>query len=215
MRLQLKTRGFDLTDGEEAEIRQRVDRLEKRLAAYDPEVIDLEIELEKQARRREFTGDVRLVIMSHVLPVRRNRAPGVRPLLGLLFDDIDDQLERLSSGQRHDRDWKRKRGARETQAMSDATRALTEERALLDQALVGDRTAFDRLAESRLAGVRTVIFEALSKGGREPTNDSLDQALTLTMSRAFERLHEKPEDWTIHGWLAQVAREELQRSVRS
>ena len=121
---------------------------------------------------------------------------------GEFVDDLERALGQL-----------RKRGARTPAAVARAGRELTEQRALLDRALAGERNAFDTLAEIRLAGVRKIIVERLSEGGREPPQEALDAALARTLSRAFERLHEKPERWSVHRWLAAVARRELEVAV--
>lgn len=215
MKLQIKVTGLDLSAGEEALLRRDVDRLAERLDEFDPDQVELELVVEKQARRQEFTSHARLRIMDRTLPVARNSGSSVRSVIRQVFEDLEEQRERLISEMRSEPTWKRKRGARDAEATESVARELIEERALLSRALEGDRNAFDVVAESRLAGVRKVIYGILSSGGREPTTDSLDQALALTMANAFEHLGEKPEHWSLHGWLAWTARKELESAVHS
>jgi hypothetical protein len=215
MDIKIIPRGFELTPADLQLLRRQIARIEKRLQHIQSDLVQLEIVLEKQARREEYASHVRLLVMNRPLAASRNRAPFVRTLIRQVFDDLQKELAKLQSGLRGDADWRRKRGMRQSAGMQQARHALEEERALLDRALAGDRATFDRVAETRLAGVRNVIFEILSEGGRQPTDAALDEALALTMSRAFEELHRKPERWSLHGWLAWTARRELKRAVHA
>lgn len=209
MKLELQVQGFVLSPAAQRTLDRRVERLRRRLHRIDPDLVSLELILTRQARRVEYTARVRLSLMNHVLPAQRNAAPRLTMLLNAAFDDLEKELERYQSGLRGEADRDRKRGARSPVAVARAGRELIEQRALLDRARAGERAAFDILAEVRLAGVRKIIVERLSEGGREPAQEALDAALARTLSRAFERLHEKPERWSVHRWLADVARQEL------
>jgi hypothetical protein len=214
VRLQIK--GTPLSAAEQKLLENHVRRLEKRLGSFDPDLVDLELALEKQARREEFTSHARLVIMNQVLPSRRNAAPTIRTLLGKLFEDLEEEVARWMSQVRGEESWKRRRkGSRDSKRNAAMAGELVAERALLTQALQGDRKSFDQLAEERLSGVRKVIYDLLSVNGREPDDDALNQALNLTLSRAFENLDRKPENWSVRGWLAWTARKELRRAVRA
>jgi hypothetical protein len=216
VRLDVTAKGLELTTAQEKLLRRHVDRLETRLAQFDPDLVDLELTLEKQARREEYACHARLVVMNRALPSRRGVARTLAMLLGKVFEDLEEEAAKLLSEIRGDAAWRRKRhGSRDAAKIADDARRLTEERALLDQALAGERASFDRLAEAQLAGVRSVIFDVLSAGGHRPTDDALDQALSLTLSRAFERLAQKPEPWSLHGWLAWTARRELEAAVHT
>jgi ribosome-associated translation inhibitor RaiA len=215
MRVQIKTDDVRLTPADHDVLWRRIRSLEARLEHVEPDLINLQIVLEAQPRRTEYTGHVRLVVMNQVLAARRNQAKRVRTLLHRAFDDLEEQLERFNAGLRREVAWERKRGARSTTAFRAAEQELTEERALLDRALAGERAAFDRVAETQLAGVRKVIFDSLSAAGHDITTRELDTELEWVLARAYERLDRKPERWTLHGWLAHVARRELRGRVHA
>lgn len=215
MRLHVRLKGLELSASEQKLLQKRTARLEERLARIDPGLVDLEIVIERQARRREYLSQTRLIIMNRTLPAGRNRADEVRTLIVRVFEDIEEQLDQFLADLRGREESQRKRGLRAGRDLKRTSRRIAEEQALLARALAGDRTTFDQLAEARLAGVRKVIFEILSKGGREPTDDELDAALRLTLSRAYEMLARKPARWTMYGWLAHTARHVLKRSVRA
>ncbi|HSL72395.1 MAG TPA: hypothetical protein VK864_19260, partial [Longimicrobiales bacterium] len=141
--------------------------------------------------------------------VRRNTAARIRTLLVSAFDDLEAELGRFVARLRGNERWQRKRGSRSAAAFRDASDQLRDERALIDRALAGDRTAFEVLADNRLAGVRREIQNTLAAQGHQPTDDELDRTLATTLTRAFRDLKRKPERWSIHGWLSWVARREL------
>jgi hypothetical protein len=205
MRTRLQSKDFELSDGEARLFERHAEALRRRLARFDPDLVDLEVIVEKQARRNEFTSHSRLVIMNHALPARRNRAPTVTTLIGRVFEDLEEEVAAFVTALSNEEAWKRKRGARSAPAWRKAGARLQLERALLDEARAGDRSAFDTLAEGRLSGLRKTICEELSRHGREPTNEELDARLSQTLAQAFERLHEKPDRWSLHRWLSWIA----------
>jgi len=90
-------------------------------------------------------------------------------------------------------------------------RALLEERELLDRALAGDREAFDRLVEEELPGLRRAIERALLDVGTEPTPERVEHVLADVLAIAFRELARKPARWSLGGWLAWIARREMER----
>lgn len=215
MKLQVRTHNCALSGGDEPELRRHIDQLEPELARYDPDLVHLEVVLEKQARRQEFTGQLRLVVMEQVLAARRNAAPSLRTLLNEAFEDLREQLGRMHAHLRLEPERERKRGMRSEEAFQDADRLLIELRAALDRALGQGGADFEVLADTRLPGVRRVIFDLLTEDGRRPTDDELDRALLNTLATAHEDLRSKPEGWSLFGWLAWVARRELGRAART
>ena len=100
MKRHTTTKGFTLTPADEAQLDRRVARLEKRLRTFDPDLVHLQVVIEKHARREEYTGSGRLAVLEQVLTARRNTATSVRTLLTEVFADIEAQLDRLKAGLR-------------------------------------------------------------------------------------------------------------------
>ncbi|HEX7091891.1 MAG TPA: HPF/RaiA family ribosome-associated protein [Longimicrobiales bacterium] len=100
MRRHTMTKGFALTPANEARLKRRVARLEKRLRSFDPDLVHLQVVIEKHPRREEYTGSVRLVVLEQVLAASRNTAATFRTLLTEVFSDIEAQLDRLKAGLR-------------------------------------------------------------------------------------------------------------------
>jgi hypothetical protein len=214
MKLQVKTDGCALTPTDEAALARHIERLRPWLSRFEPDLVHLEVTIEKQPRRVEYAGSIRLVVMEHVLAAQRNAAPAIRTLLNRSFEDLREQLARMHAQLRLEPEWERRRGARDDAGAQDADRTLTELRAALDQALADGPTAYSVLADTRLPGVRRVIFEILTADGRQPTDEDLARALQHTVAVAQQELRTKPESWTLYGWLAWIARRELARGVR-
>ena len=97
MRRHTTTKGFALAPADEARLERRVARLEKRLRTFDPDLVHLQVVIEKHPRREEYTGSVRLVVLEQVLAASRNTAAKVRTLLTEVFSDIESQLDRLKA----------------------------------------------------------------------------------------------------------------------
>lgn len=214
MKLLIDSGGVALSPADEKVLLHRIQRLERRLGKFQEDLVHLEIAITPRPRRGRYEGEIRLVLMNTVLPANRASAPSVRTLLAKSFDALEREVARLKAGLRGEADWKRKRGARGRDGVRNAERRLHEARARLDQAMAGDRKAFDVLAEVELAGLRKIILESLSNNSHEVTNEELDEALSVVMSRAFRTLRDKPEDWSMHRWLARVARRQLRPRAR-
>jgi ribosome-associated translation inhibitor RaiA len=97
MKRHMTTKGFALTPAEAARLERRIARLEKRLRRFDPDLVHLQVVIEKHPRRVEYTGSVRLVVLEQVLAASRNTAASVRTLLTEVFGDIESQLDRLKA----------------------------------------------------------------------------------------------------------------------
>jgi hypothetical protein len=215
MRMHIRTHGCELTAKDDACLQLQVARLEKKLLRFQPDLVDLEVVIDKQARRREFVSHVRVVIMEQPLVARRNRAASVCTLLRRAFDDLDGQLGQLNSGLRGEEAWQRNRGARSAKGTRDSQRELAMLRAELDALLAGKQSDFGKFAESRLKGVRTTIFEVMTRGQEPPTDEQLDRALVRTMDVAERDILAKPDGWSLEGWLAWVATRELGREIHT
>lgn len=100
MKRHTTTKGFALTPADEARLDRRVARLEKRLRSFEPDLVHLQVVIEKHPRREEYTGSIRLVVLEQVLTASRNAAASVATLLTEVFDDVEEQLDRLKAGLR-------------------------------------------------------------------------------------------------------------------
>jgi hypothetical protein len=69
-------------------------------------------------------------------------------------------------------------------------------------------------ADARLPALRRIIRESLSQTGGHPDTSELDVAFLNVLAAAQEELRSKPEAWSLHGWLAWVARTKLRQRVR-
>ncbi|MFO7261716.1 MAG: HPF/RaiA family ribosome-associated protein [bacterium] len=96
----MTTKGFALTPADAAQLDRRVARLEKRLRTFNPDLVHLQVVIEKHPRREEYTGSVRLALLEQVLTASRNTATSVRTLLSEVFADIEAQLDRLKAALR-------------------------------------------------------------------------------------------------------------------
>jgi hypothetical protein len=216
MRLHLRTTGLDLTEDDHATLKRLVANLERKLLHFQPDLADLEVDLTRQPRRREFASHIRLVVMGQSLAASRNREDSVSTLLRKSFSDLEEQMDRLNAGLRGERKWERKRGSRAADGREDATRALAELRSRMDAAMQQKgATGLSALADSRLRGLRSTIFEMMAKGDAQPTDEQLDRALLLALDAAQRNIARKPEGWSIEGWLAWTARRELELRVKS
>jgi hypothetical protein len=211
MKLQIKTHGCTLSPGDEREMERHLAQLEPVLTRFDPDLVHLDVEIEKQARRAEYTCALRLTIMEQVLAAHRNAAPKIHTLLNYAFDDLRERLARMDAQLRHEADWERKRGGRSGEDLKRTERELIELRAALDQALATDPTAFAVLADTRLPAVRRILYEAMTHEGHQPAQEELDRALVQVLAAAQQDLRSKPDRWSLFGWLAWVARRELDR----
>jgi len=215
MRLHIRTHGCELTARDEACLQQQVARLEKKLLRLQPDLVDLEVAIDKQARRKEFVSHVRMVIMEQALVAGRNKAPSICALLKHAFGDLEEQLDRLNSGLRGEKAWERKRGARSAKGTAASQREMEMLRARLDALVAGKRSDLEAFVESRLKGVRSTIFDIMAKDDLHPTDEQLDNALIRTMDVAERDILSKPDGWSLEGWLSWVATRELPRELHA
>jgi ribosome-associated translation inhibitor RaiA len=216
MRIHVRTTGLDLTDADHAMLKRRLAKLERKLLHFQPDLADLELDVTRQPRRREFASHIRLVVMGQSLAASRNRGDTVSTLLRKSFSDLEEQMDRLNAGLRGERKWERKRGSRSSEGTEDATRALAELRSRMNAAMQQKgATGLSAFADSRLRGLRAVIYEMMAAGDAQPSDEQLDRALLLALDAAQRNIARKPEGWSIEGWLAWTAQRELGVRVKS
>lgn len=213
MKLHVTRNGCRYSPQDERVLDRRIRRLERRLRHFDPDLVHLEINIERQPRREEYDSNIRLVIMNRVFPAGRNAAAEVGTLLREAFDDLERQVDRFNAELRGEKEWRRKRGARSQASVVEAEQALGEIRARLDGSFADGTAGFDQLAETELKGLRATILEILSADGREPADEDLDRALTTVLTRAVAEARRKPDGWSSYRWAAWIAQRELRREV--
>jgi ribosome-associated translation inhibitor RaiA len=210
-KLHVATKRFELTPVDEHEISRHVERLNPRLKRIDPDLVNINLEIEWDPRLNEFRGSTRLTIFNEALPARFNSGPTVEAFLNRAFEDIEEQLERFKSKLRRAYKYERKRTSLPPEAAQYQERQLLDERELLDRALSGDRSAFDELMNVERPGLSAVIARSLEESGYDSTQVNVDQIMTDTFAIAFRDLARKPARWSMGGWLAWIARREIDR----
>jgi ribosome-associated translation inhibitor RaiA len=209
----LTTERCELGAADRGELEKHLRRLEAQLRHIDPDLVELDLKIERHARRDEYRGSVRLFVISQVLAAKRNAAPTVRAFLKQAFDDIEEQLRRFKAKLRREYAHGRKRASLSPAAVRFRERELLEERELLDRALAGDRQAFEQLVEAELPGLDRVISRTLAAAGRQPTPEEVQHILAEVLTLAFRELARKPARWSLGGWLAWLARREIAREA--
>lgn len=208
------TKHCQLTDRDRELLNHHVERLEQELEHFDPDLVHLALDIERHARREEYTGRIRLSIMGTVLPARRNVAPTLPALLKLAFDDLHEQLHRFKSRLRRDYQHERRRTSLPPELVAYQERVLLDERELLDRALSGDRAAFDALVNRDLPELTRAIERLLAEYGRPTSPETVEHVLADVLTTAFTDLARKPAHWSMAGWLAWLARRTIRRDVK-
>jgi len=214
MKLMLTTRRCALTDRDQEILDHYLQRLEPELQHFDPDLVHLWLDIERHARREEYTGRIRLSIMGTLLPARRNVAPTLATLLKLAFDDLHEQLHRFKSKLRRDYMHERRRASLSSEMVKVQERVLLGERELLDRALTGDRAAFDALVNRELPTLTRAIERLLAEYGRPTDTETVEHVLADVLTTAFTDLARKPTRWSMAGWLAWLARRIIRRDVK-
>lgn len=214
MKLMLTTRRCTLTDRDQEILDHYLQRLEPELQHFDPDLVHLSLDIERHARREEYTGRIRLSIMGTLLPARRNVAPTLAALLKLAFDDLHEQLHRFKSKLRRDYIHERRRASLSPEMVKVQERVLLDERELLDRALAGDRAAFDTLVNRELPTLTRAIARLLAEHGRPTDTETVEHVLADVLTTAFTDLARKPTRWSMAGWLAWLARRTIRRDVK-
>jgi len=95
----------------EAECQRHVEKLDKLLKRYDPDLVLLHCTLEKTPRRVEFGVSLNLTLPTGSLQAT-GRGADVRIAAKAAFAEIEGQVKRHQEKLRKDYTWKRKRGSR-------------------------------------------------------------------------------------------------------
>lgn len=209
MEVHVTTQRCELGGNAREVLDRSVARLQRRLRHFRPDLVHLEIRVERAARKEEYTGSARLFLPGRVLYARRNRSATPEGWLRAVFDDLEEQLSRYKAKLRREHAHERRRASLPPEAVEAYERTLLEERELLDRALAGDREAFDRLAEEDLPALHRTLERELIRLGRTVTPEAVQEAVADTLSVAFRNLSRKPARWTLGGWLVWVAKRVL------
>lgn len=211
MKFQLTTHRCELTEADQRMLDHWLERIDRQLRHFDPDLVHLTFEVERHPRREEYLGSVRLSIFNRALPAKRNTGPALSVLLKRAFEDLEEQLARFKARLGHTYKHERKRASLSTDAIRTHESFMIEERELLDRALQGDRDAYETLVDSGIPGFRPVVARLLAEHGREPSIDEEERVLADVLSIGFRELARKPARWTLAGWLIWLARREIER----
>ncbi len=214
IKLHFTTRRWELTEADRKVLQHHLEKLERQLRHFDPDAVDLYLDVERHPRRDEYLGSVRLFIFNEALPAKRNAAPTPRAFLNRAFQDLEEQLARFKSKLRREYTHERKRQSMPPEAVRFRERELMEERELLDRALVGDRAAFEQLVESELPALARIVRSALAEVGRDATEEVVQHVMADVLTKAFQLLARKPARWSLLGWLGWLARREIAQEAK-
>jgi len=103
----------------ERECSRHVEKLNRWLKRYQPDLIQLQTSLDKQPRRTEYTVSLNLVLPSGTLHAEASAA-GARASAKAAFAELEAQVKKHQSKLRKDYVWKRKRGREETTVRQSA-----------------------------------------------------------------------------------------------
>jgi ribosome-associated translation inhibitor RaiA len=97
MRVHVKARNHKLTNVDRRLLQRHVHRLERRLETFEPDLVQLDLTIDKHARREEYRGSVRLFVVNRTLTAARNTGGTAGAMMQAAFSDIEDQLERYKA----------------------------------------------------------------------------------------------------------------------
>ena len=95
----------------ETECERHIQKLEKILKRYDPDLVQLQVTLEKTPRRTEFGVSLHLTLPTGSLQAT-GRGGDARIGTKAAFAELESQVKKHQSKLRRDYTWKRKRGSR-------------------------------------------------------------------------------------------------------
>lgn len=80
--------------------------------------------------------------------------------------------------------------------------------AAVQAARSGDRKAFDIIWQECHEPLRTVVRRTLDEAEVRESDRQVTAVLNEVRDRSFEELQDKPEDWSMYGWLSWIAQRE-------
>ncbi|HWV58654.1 MAG TPA: HPF/RaiA family ribosome-associated protein [Longimicrobiales bacterium] len=117
MNVHVTAKNLTLSPAATRMLERRISKLRKRLSAFEPDLVQLDVAVERHARRPEFTGSLRLFVVNRTLTAARNSADTPMGLIQAAFEDLEEQLDRFKAELR--RESARRRVASEP--LSEAT----------------------------------------------------------------------------------------------
>ncbi len=206
----LTTKRFDATPAVVDKVEEWIAKLERRARHFPPDLLHVDVELERRARREEYVARLRLSVGNTVL-VTRKKGATVQEALKEAGEDMERRLERYKARLRRDYAHERKRASLSAEEIASLERELLEDKELLDRSLAGDREAFEELTERELPRLTRYLRRQLRQ--RDVPEDRIDallpDLLADTLQMAFEHLAQKPPRLSMQVWLALQARELL------
>jgi len=117
MKVHVTAKNLTLSPADTRKLERRISKLRKRLDTFEPDLVQLDLAVERHPRRPEFTGSLRLFVVNRTLTARRNAADSPGKLIQAAFEDVEEQLDRFKAELR--REPARKRLV--TEPLSEAT----------------------------------------------------------------------------------------------
>lgn len=94
MHTHVKTTDSTLSAIDARSLERRPARIQRMVPRLDPDLVHLNLVIERDPRKTEFRCSLRLTLDGRVLATTRQRAPAVRTLITESFDRIEAQLNR-------------------------------------------------------------------------------------------------------------------------
>lgn len=180
--------------------------LERHLARFSPDLVQLHVELEKSNHRNLHRVKLRLWLPGGTLVSGEESDELVDAMLRS-YAELERQLERHISHLRREHSWRRK----------ERREALRKLKTVLADRPRAEAEAFGELVQPLLPSLQNFVqremryLQARGDLGQDyPTvNDVVDEIL----ARAHQQLHQRPENATPQEWLYQIALEVLKQEV--
>lgn len=187
----------------EKEINRQIEKLQKRLQVFRPELVHLKGSVEQSPGPEGITVSLNLRLPSGQMAVQKS-APNVQSAVKAAFEDLLQQINRHKDLLRSSHKWQRRRSERTSKpqmpfedtlaAVQMPTASSDDVRSYVDANLL----RLERFVERELA---------LREADEEIANDSItkDEVIDEAIARALGNDADKPERVALEAWLYRLA----------
>ncbi|HVN08664.1 MAG TPA: HPF/RaiA family ribosome-associated protein [Patescibacteria group bacterium] len=109
MKTNLSFRGLEAHEGFERLVTKHCAKLEKLLAAYDPDLVQCHAAVEFHQKKNRYVLSLNFVLPTATLHAVHT-AKDVQSTVVRAFQELERQLKKHKAKLRHEHEWKRKRG---------------------------------------------------------------------------------------------------------